>query len=142
MAGGSAFAQVEGLTKITGGAVPISQAERLARVTKAQRLMKAQGLSAVVIEPGASLTYFTGVRWWRSERVTAAIIPVEGDPLIITPHFEEPSVRESLAVPGEVRVWQEDEDPAAVVAGWLKEKKLGAGKIGVEETVRFFVRAI
>lgn len=137
--GGGAFAQSDGLTKITGGAVPISQAERLARMAKAQRVMKAQGLSALVIEPGASLTYFTSVRWWRSERVTAAIIPVEGEVLIVTPHFEEPSVRETLAVPAEVRVWQEDEDPAAVAAGWLKEKKLAGGRIGVEETVRHFV---
>lgn len=140
LAGGAgAWAQSEGLSSLTKGAVPISQAERLARVAKAQGLMKAHGLSALVVEPGASLTYFTGVRWWRSERVTAAIIPVEGELLIVTPHFEEPSIRESLAVPGEVRVWQEDEDPALVAAGWLKEKKLGAGKIGVEETVRFFV---
>jgi Xaa-Pro dipeptidase len=124
---------------MTGGAVPISQAERLARMAKAQKLMKAQGLSALVVEPGASLTYFTGVRWWRSERVTAAIIPVEGETLIVTPHFEEPSIRETLAVPAEVRVWQEDEDPAAIAAGWLKEKKLAAGRIAVEETVRHFV---
>lgn len=137
--GGAAAAQVEGLSKITGGAVPISQAERLARMAKVQRLMKAQGLSALVVEAGASLTYFTGVRWWRSERVTAAIIPVEGETLIVTPHFEEPSVRETLAVPAQVRVWQEDEDPALVVADWLKARKLASGKIGVEETVRFFV---
>ncbi|MDP3745565.1 MAG: Xaa-Pro peptidase family protein [Phenylobacterium sp.] len=129
----------QGLTPMTGGVVPISKAERLARIAKAQGLMKAQGLSALVVEPGATLTYFTGVRWNRSERVTAAIIPVEGEALIVTPHFEEPSVRETLAVPGEVRVWQEDENPAAVVAAWLKERKLAAGKIAVEETVRFFV---
>ena len=65
--------------------------------------------------------------------------PLEGDVLIVTPHFEEPSVRETLAVPGEVRVWQEDESPAAVMADWLKARKLATGKIGVEETVRFFV---
>ena len=135
----SAFGPAPELASITGGAVPISQAERLARIAKAQELMKAQGLSALIVEPGASLTYFTGVRWWRSERVTAAIIPVEGEVLIVTPHFEEPSVRESLATPAQVRVWQEDESPAALAAGWLKEKKLASGKIGVEETVRFFV---
>lgn len=137
--GGGARAQPGELAKMTGGAVPISPQERLERMAKAQRLMKAQGLSALVVEPGASLTYFTGVRWWRSERVTAAIIPVEGETLIVTPHFEEPSVRETLGVPAQVRVWQEDEDPALVVADWLKAKKLGSGKIGVEETVRFFV---
>ncbi len=138
-AGGLAAAQTDGLTRMTGGVVPITVAERLARVARVQSLMRAQGLSALVVEPGASLTYFTGVRWGRSERVTAAVIPVEGEVLIVTPHFEEPSVRETLAVPAQVRVWQEDEDPAAVIAGWLKARKLAAGMIGIEETVRFFV---
>ena len=41
--GGAAAAQVDGLAKITGGAAPISPQERLARMAKAQRLMKAQG---------------------------------------------------------------------------------------------------
>ena len=47
---------------------PISHAERLARLAKAQRLMRANGIGAVLIEPGASLDYFTGVQWWRSDR--------------------------------------------------------------------------
>ena len=136
---GASKSAAEGLASMVAGATPISAAERAARIAKAQGLMKSRGLSALVIEPGASLTYFTGVRWWRSERVTAAILPVEGEPLIVTPHFEEPSVRESLAVPAEVRVWQEDEDPAAVATDWLRQRKLARGRIGVEETVRFFV---
>ena len=32
------------------------------------------GIGALLIEPGASLVYFTGVQWWRSERLTAAVI--------------------------------------------------------------------
>ncbi|HEY9234937.1 MULTISPECIES: M24 family metallopeptidase [Phenylobacterium] len=137
--GGVANAQADGLSSLTKTARPISQAERLARIARAQELMKAGGQAALVVEPGASLTYFTGVRWGRSERVTAAIIPVEGEALVVTPHFEEPSVRESLAIPAEVRVWHEDEDPAAVAARWLKERRLDKGTVGVEETVRFFV---
>ena len=131
-------AKQSGLSPITGGVKPIGQAERLARVAKLQGLMRARGFSAVLIEPGASMTYFTGVRWHRSERLTAALIPVEGDACIVTPHFEEPSVRETLAIPGEVRVWQEDENPLAVVAAWLRERKLAQGVVGVEETVRYF----
>ena len=46
------------------------------------------------------MTYFTGVQWWRSERLTAAIIPREGEACVVTPDFEEPSVRESLEDPG------------------------------------------
>jgi Xaa-Pro dipeptidase len=90
-----------------------------------------------LIEPGASMTYFTGVQWWRSERLTAAILPRDGEPAIVTPHFEEPSVRESLKVPGEVRVWNEHEDPLATVAGFLRDRGL-TGPVGIEETVRFF----
>lgn len=126
------------LQPITGDAVPIGRAERAARIVRAQALMKANGIGAVLIEPGASLLYFTGVRWGRSERLTAAVIPVEGDPIIVTPFFEEPSVRESLGIPAEIRVWQEHEDPFAVVAGFLREKKLLGRPLGIEETARFF----
>jgi len=41
-------------------------------------------------------------------------------------------------VPAEVRVWQEDEDPLRVVAGFLKDRKLAARPIGIEETLRYF----
>jgi Xaa-Pro aminopeptidase len=127
-----------GLRDITGGAKPITHAERTARIDRAQALMKANNIGAILVEPGSSQTYFTGVRWSRSERLTAALIPVEGEALIVTPFFEEPSVRETLAIPAEVRVWQEDEDPLALIAGYLKERKLAARPIGIEETVRFF----
>nr|WP_226372759.1 Xaa-Pro peptidase family protein [Sphingosinicella flava] len=132
------WTQGAALPNFAARAVPIGREERLARIAKAQRLMRERGMSALLIEPGASLVYFTGIRWWRSERLTAAILPAEGDIGIVTPFFEEPSIRESLAVPGDVRVWQEDEDPIALVAGWLKDRKLGQGNIGIEETVRFF----
>ena len=126
------------LKSITGDVQPITPAERLSRIAKAQRLMRQHGLGAILIEPGASLTYFSGVRWGRSERLTAALIPVEGDTIVFTPFFEEPSVRESLAIPATVRTWMEHEDPLKLVAGALTDLKLQAKPIGVEETVRFF----
>ncbi len=126
------------LSRITGEVQPIGREERAARIARAQALMKANGIGAVLIEPGSSLLYFTGVRWGRSERLTAAVIPVEGEPLIVTPFFEEPSVRESLGIAADVRVWQEDEDPLKLVATWLAERKLATRPIGIEETVRFF----
>jgi Xaa-Pro dipeptidase len=126
------------LHDITTGTRPIGAPERRARLARAQALMKANGIGAVLIEPGSSLIYFTGVRWSRSERLTAAILPVEGEPCIVTPFFEEPSVRESLGIAAEVRVWQEDQDPLAVVAGFLKDRKLAARPIGIEETLRYF----
>ncbi|MBC2776090.1 M24 family metallopeptidase [Parasphingopyxis marina] len=125
------------LSPITGDVEPIAPAEHLARVVRAQQLMREAGIGALMIEPGASMTYFTGVQWWRSERLTAAIVPVEGEPCIVTPHFEEPSVRESLKVPAEVRIWHEHVNPLDIVAGFLADRGV-AGPVGVEETVRFF----
>ena len=126
------------LRPMTGDVVPISPAERLARIAKAQRVMQRLGFGSILIEPGASLTYFTGVQWHRSERLTAALIPAEGEAVIVTPFFEEPSVRESLNIPAEVRTWPEDEDPLRLVAGALRDRKLAGRPVGIEETVRFF----
>ncbi|SFO25805.1 Xaa-Pro peptidase family protein [Sphingomonas sp. OK281] len=129
------------LSDITGATRPIDATERAARLARAQSLMKAAGIGAVLIEPGSSMIYFTGVRWHTSERLTLAILPVEGEPCIVTPFFEEPSVRETLAVPAEVRVWQEDENPLAVVAGFLRDRKLATRPIGLEAEVRYFAYA-
>ena len=129
------------LSDITATTRLIDATERAARLARAQSLMKAAGIGAVLIEPGSSMIYFTGVRWHTSERLTLAILPVEGEPCIVTPFFEEPSVRETLAVPAEVRVWQEDENPLAVVAGFLRDRKLAARPIGLEAEVRYFAYA-
>ena len=131
-------AQPPGLESLTAGLSPISAQEHLARIVRLQDLMRRGGLHAIIIEPGASLTYFTGVRWGRSERLTAVVIPADGAPAIVTPYFEEPSVRESLRIEAEVRPWHEHEDPLVKVAGILKDRKV-KGPVGLEETVRYFV---
>jgi len=134
-----ARAAAPGLSPLPNAPPPIGPAERQARIAKAQDLMRKLGFSALLIEPGSSLIYFTGVRWSRSERLTCALIPAEGEIGIVTPFFEEPSVRESLGVPAQVRTWQEHEDPLALVAGWLKDRKLSSGVVGIEETDRYFI---
>jgi Xaa-Pro dipeptidase len=118
---------------------PISNAERLGRLERARALMMKNGMGAVIIEPGASLDYFTGVQWWRSERLTAAVIPADGEPIIVTPYFEKPSVEESLAVPAEIRTWDEDDEPLKLVADFLKERGVANQPVGFEETNRFFI---
>jgi Xaa-Pro dipeptidase len=130
---------LDDLVDMTGDAVPISVGERLARVEKAQRLMRQAGIDALLLEAGSALIYFTGVRWWRSERFTGAIIPAEGDIAFVTPYFEEPSVRESMTFGDDVRTWHEHESPFDLVAGILADRGLKSGKVGVEETVRHFI---
>lgn len=119
-------------------AAPIGRDERLARLERARALMRAERQDALLIEPGASLAYFTGVEWWRSERLTAALLFARSEPVLVCPAFEEPSVRETLAVPADVRVWQEDASPFAVLAGALRDRGLAGARVGVEETARWF----
>lgn len=114
----------------------ITRAERMARIAKLQGLLQKRGLAALLIESGSSLTYFTGIRWSRSERITAAVIPASGQPIVVTPFFEAPSVHETLAVPADMRTWHEDASPFALIADALKGR---TGAVAVEQTTRAFI---
>lgn len=138
-AAGAAVPTPDGLPNLGAKAVPIGIEERRARIANVQRLMRASGVGALMVEAGSSLVYFTGIEWWRSERLTAALIPVEGEIAIVTPFFEAPSIRESLAVAADVRTWNEDENPLRLVADWLKRNKLERRPVAIEETVRHFI---
>ena len=118
---------------------PIGKAERVARLASARTLMRRHGIGAVLVESGPSLDYYTGIQWWRSERLTGVVIPAEGDPIIVTPFFERPSIQEMLAVPAEIRTWEEDEEPLRLVADFLRERKVAGAPIAFEETNRFFL---
>jgi len=118
---------------------PITAGERVQRLNRARELMQRLGLGAVLVESGPSLDYFTGIQWWRSERLTGAVIPASGDPIIVTPFFEQPTIKEMLAVPAEIRTWQEDEEPLRLVADFLKERGVATLPVGFEETNRFFL---
>ncbi len=118
---------------------PIGRAERLQRLAKARQLMQANDIGAIIVESGASLDYFTGVQWGRSERLTGTVIPVSGDPIIVTPFFEKPSVEESLGIPAEIRSWNEHDEPLKLVADFLRERGMANQRIGMEETNRFFI---
>ncbi len=127
------------LKQITGGVHPISTAERRARLAKVQALMEQRRIGALLIESGASLEYFTGIRWHRSERTTAAVIPARGEGLIVTPAVADPAVRETLLVGGDVRPWNESDNPFAAIVQGLRDRGVRAGQVAVEPTVRFFI---
>ena len=118
---------------------PISDDERRARIEKARRLMTQNGISAVFLEGGTSMFYFTGVRWGNSERTFGVVIPAKGELAWVTPAFEEARARELIKFSNDVRVWQEDESPYKVIAQILRDRGAATGKIGMEERVRFFI---
>jgi Xaa-Pro dipeptidase len=127
------------LKPFPGRAAPIGEQERLGRIEKARRLMAENGIGAIVLETGTSMTYFANVRWGLSERPFLLVIPQKGELAYVCPGFEEARAREITTFTKDIRVWQEDEDWGAIVVGILKDRGVITAKIGMEERVRFFI---
>ncbi|MEL7044577.1 MAG: Xaa-Pro peptidase family protein [Pseudomonadota bacterium] len=128
-----------GLKSMTGGVEGISLDERKARIEKAQGLMAKNGIDAMFLDSGTGLEYFTGVRWGRSERMLAAVIPAEGELKYVSPAFEEERLRQLMTIGSDVRVWEEHESPYERVAQILDDLNVSKGTIAMEERVRFFL---
>jgi Xaa-Pro dipeptidase len=123
-------------------AIPITSAEREGRIARARELMAQRSFAAVCLAGGTSLNYFTGIRWYNSERPTLVVLPAKGSPFAVCPAFEEERLRERLAlVPAmaqtRVYIWQENENPYEHVARGLQELGISTGTIGVEETMPY-----
>lgn len=118
---------------------PIRAEEMQARIAHAQQLMTdaKPRLEALYVTPSTTLVYYTGIQWWPSERILALVIPRQGDPLLVSPGFEEGRLREQMRWPMELRVWQEDENPYAIIEKWFGERGIRGGQIGVEESTRY-----
>jgi Xaa-Pro dipeptidase len=123
--GGSTWDRELGaLQPLPGRPAPIAPTEFDARMEKARALMREAGMQALLVGAGASLRYFTGVGWGATERLVAVILPVEGEPVMICPAFEFGSLQAGLKITAEIRLWQEDESPAALVAWGLRERNV------------------
>ena len=118
---------------------PIRTEELQARIAHAQQFMTdaKPRFEALYVTPSTTLVYYTGIHWWPSERILALLIPRQGDPLLVSPAFEEGRLREQMRWPMELRVWQEDESPYAIIEKWFGERGIRAGQVGVEETTRY-----
>jgi len=118
---------------------PITPEEFHARLLHAQELMSQfkPKFDALLLGPDTSLYYFTGIRWGLSERLLALVIPRYGQPLLISPAFEEGRMRELMRYPIEVRVWQEEESPTKLIATSLAERNLRSGIVGIDEALPF-----
>jgi len=134
--GGSSVEQeLASLAPPPGRPAPIDAAERRARLAKARDLTRALGAQALLIGAGASLRYFAGVAWGATERLVAMLLPIEGEPIMICPAFELGSLQASLSLEAEIRLWQEDEAPGALVAETLKT--LGVTTLAFDPALSF-----
>jgi Xaa-Pro dipeptidase len=110
-----AASQLAGLSPRQGRPAPISADELGARLDRARALTASRGADALLVGAGASLRYFTGVPWGATERLVALLLPVTGKPIMICPAFELGSLSADLKIDADIRLWQEDQSPAALV---------------------------
>ncbi len=135
MIGGStAERELASLSPWTNPAPVITPEERARRMDRARELMAQMGADAILIGAGASLRYFTGVAWGPTERLVAMLLPVKGDPIFICPAFELGSFEASLSIPAtDIRLWEEDQSPSALVADALN----GAKTLAIDPALAF-----
>ena len=129
------FAAMEDMAK---GIEPIGVAEHEARIARAQALMREKGIDALYLDTSANLFYFTGLKLKATERLHGAVIPVEGPVAYLSPAFEEPKTRSMLKLGEDIRVWEEHEDPTALVVDTIESLGHPAGTVAVDPATPFF----
>jgi Xaa-Pro dipeptidase len=138
--GGSTFeAELARMASMSGRVVPITVGEYRARIAKAQRLMREQGIQALYLDTSTGLRYFTGVALELTERLHGAIIPAEGELAYLSPTFEEPKVRALLSFGDDIRCWEEHEDPTALVIETVHGKGYDSGNIAIDPATPFHI---
>jgi len=137
--GSDAATELEKLCDMTTSVQPITAAEFQARISKAQQLMKANNIDATYLNAGTNLYYFTGTKWYASERMVGAIIPQQGDIVYITPFFEVNTLEQYMTIKGKINGWQEHESPYQLFIDTLKSMDIDSGTIAIDESTAFFI---
>ena len=132
--GGSSFAAELARMEPMTGDVGADHAPRSARrrVARAQALMREQGVDALYLDTSTNLRYFTGIELKLTERLHGAVIPAEGEIAYLSPAFEEPKTRTLLRFGADIRVWEEHEDPTALVIETVRSKGYESGTIAID----------
>lgn len=137
--GSTAKIELEKLANMTSQVKAISEAEFKQRIKKAQAIMAENNIAATYIDAGTNLYYFTGTRWYASERMVGAIIPQQGEIKYITPYFEVNTLSQYMTIKGEIKGWQEHESPYQLVSQTLSEIGITTGQLAIDESAAFFI---
>ena len=112
------------------------------RLSQTRAAVADAGLDALLVTPGPDLRWLTGYDALPLERLTALVLPADGEPFLLAPGLEVPSV-EASAVPSlgiEVLGWGETEDPYAKIAARLPGtpgRVALANRMWAEQVLRF-----
>ena len=114
----------------------MSGAPYAGRIARVRGEMARLGVDALVVSVGHDLPYLVGYHAMPLERLTALVVPREGEVVLVVPRLEAPRVARVDDVFA-LRAWGETEDPVAIVAGLLRGARTVA--VGDQMWARFLV---
>ena len=136
--GSTAEAELAAMKNMRGDVPPIGVEERLQRIARAQAIMREKGIDALYLDVSSSMTYFTGLKFRRTERMHGAVLPAKGEIVYISPAFEVEKLKTMTSFGDKIAVWEEDEDPTAIVTETVRSLGYPSGTIAVDEATPFF----
>ncbi|HEY4920004.1 MAG TPA: Xaa-Pro peptidase family protein [Xanthobacteraceae bacterium] len=136
--GSTAEQELAAMASMRGDVPPIGVEERLRRIARAQAIMREKGIDALYLDVSSSMLYFTGLNFRRTERMHSAVLPAQGDIVYVSPAFEVAKLKTMTSFGDKIAVWQEDEDPTAVVTETVRSLGIARGVIAVDEATPFF----
>lgn len=137
--GSTAAIELELLKPLKNKTKPIAIDEYHQRIKKAQMIMRHHGISAMYLNAGTNLYYYTGTRWHASERMVGAILPAEGDLQYIAPYFEISTLEGFMQVKGKVNAWQEHENPYNLFGDVINQMNITGKQIIIDESTAYFI---
>ncbi|MGB1699764.1 MAG: M24 family metallopeptidase [Nannocystaceae bacterium] len=129
----------DALAGFCDGVEAVSEAEYEERRMEVAARLEQASLGALWMEAGPTLTYFTGVRWGRSERPLLACVTSEGAHGFVAPSFERRTLLER-AGDVELVTWDEHESAYERAAQLARALEVDVGQAALESTTRTFVR--
>jgi Xaa-Pro dipeptidase len=136
--GGSTIdAELTRLSAISVTTDPLPRGEFDGRPVKARALMNSHEFDAIYLSAGSNLYYFTGTKWYPSERMVGAILTSTGSLDYIVPAFEKETFSQYMLLDGNINCWQEHESPFELFISILKSLGLSRGRIGIDEATPF-----
>jgi len=112
-----------------------AQAEFEARTARAQRLMAAREIDALLLTTEPELRYFSGFRsqfWESPTRPWFLVVPHEGRPIAVIPEIGAAGMAATWVE--DIRTWpapQPEDDGVSLLAATLAERAVRFGRVGV-----------
>ncbi len=104
----------------------------LSRQEKLYTKIRSSGLDSIILNPGPSLVYLTGLHFHLSERPVVVIFKPDSAPTIVLPELEQQKLKQ---LPFEIQAFAYGEDPTQwpkVFQAASQRSRLDNGQVGVE----------